>query len=60
MISCDRCGYMQLKRDAECDACGRMTKRERRLWIARGVVSVWAVIVGVVVFGQLKGLAALA
>lgn len=29
-ISCEHCGFMQLKRDAYCDQCGRMTARERK------------------------------
>lgn len=36
-IACDHCGYLQLKRDTECDQCGRMTRRERNLWIAKGI-----------------------
>lgn len=29
-ISCNHCGYMQLKRDEYCDRCGRMTERAKR------------------------------
>lgn len=36
-ISCDHCGYMQLKRDSECAKCGRMTRRERDRWTAKGI-----------------------
>lgn len=36
-ISCHHCGYMQLKRDAECEKCGRMTPRERDRWTAKGI-----------------------
>lgn len=36
-IACDHCGFRQLKRDTECEACGRMTRRERNRWIAKAV-----------------------
>ena len=29
-ISCNHCGFMQLKRDKTCDKCGRLTAREGR------------------------------
>lgn len=58
-ISCDHCGFMQLKRDSECDACGRMTKRERRVWVMRGIVTVVTLLVGIVVYEQIKGLSGL-
>lgn len=33
-ISCDHCGYMQLKSDVDCDRCGRMTKRAKtKAWV---------------------------
>jgi hypothetical protein len=36
-IACDHCGHLLLKRDTECEVCGRMTRRERQLWIAKAV-----------------------
>ncbi len=56
-IACDHCGYLQLKRDTECDACGRMTRRERNLWIAKAVQIGLIVLVGVFMYARLKGLA---
>lgn len=56
-IACDHCGYLQLKRDTECDRCGRITKRERSLWIARGIQ--FAIIAMFWLYGyfKIKGLA---
>lgn len=51
-IACNYCGYLQLKRDTECDQCGRMTSRERNLWIARGVKL--AVIAVAFIYGYFK------
>jgi hypothetical protein len=31
-ISCEHCGFMQLKRDQVCENCGEMTARAKRLW----------------------------
>jgi hypothetical protein len=28
-ISCDRCAHLLLRRDAYCDVCGHMARRER-------------------------------
>ena len=36
-ISCQHCGYLQLKRDATCDQCGAFTARERERLIAKGI-----------------------
>lgn len=51
-IACEHCGYLQLKRDTECDQCGHMTRRERNLWIAKGIQ--FAVIGLVVLYGYFK------
>lgn len=56
-IACDHCGYLQLKRDTECYACGRMTRRERSRWIAKAVQLGVIVLVGVFMYAKLKGLA---
>lgn len=54
-IACDYCGHMLLKRDAECEMCGRMTRKERRLWIAKaiqlGIVLAASVVIYVTVTG---------
>lgn len=56
-ISCHHCGFMQLKRDIECEGCGRLTRRGRRqlvLWsLNLGVV----LVVGLVFYWKVKGLA---
>lgn len=51
-IACEHCGYLQLKRDTECDQCGRMTRRERNPWIAKRIQ--FAVIGLVALFGYFK------
>jgi len=56
-IACDHCGYLQLKRDTECDACGRMTRRERHRWIAKAVQLGVILVVGAVFLAKVKGLA---
>jgi ribosomal protein L37E len=47
-IACDHCGHMLLKRDEYCEACERMTRRERRLWMAKAFQL--AVVLGVSAF----------
>ena len=56
-IACDHCGHMLLKRDTECEACGRMTRRERRLWIAKALQIGLVLLVVAFVYFKLKGLA---
>lgn len=56
-IACDHCGFLQLKRDTECEACGRMTRRERTRWIVKAVQLGTIVLVGVFMYAKLKGLA---
>lgn len=55
-IACDHCGQLQLKCDTECERCGRMTRRERNLWIAKTVQIGVIVLVGVFMYAKLKGL----
>jgi hypothetical protein len=55
-IACEHCGYLQLKRDTECDTCGRMTRRERSRWIAKGIQLAIMVAVGLYGYFKLKGL----
>ncbi|MBD7987099.1 hypothetical protein H9645_03565 [Luteimonas sp. Sa2BVA3] len=55
-ISCDYCGFMQLKRDRECEGCGRLTRRERRLWIAKSIQVGIVLVVGFVFYARVKGL----
>ena len=57
-IACDYCGFLQLKRDTECEACGRMTRRERNLWIAKAVQIGVIVLVGAVLLAKAKGVGA--
>lgn len=57
-IACDYCGFLQLKRDTECEACGRMTRRERNLWIAKAMQIGVIVLVGAVLLAKAKGLGA--
>lgn len=45
-IACDYCGHLLLKRDTECEACGRMTRRERKLWVARAAQVGFILIIG--------------
>lgn len=54
-ISCDHCGHMLLKRDIECEACGRMTRRERHLWVAKAVQLGVILLVAAFVYANLKG-----
>lgn len=56
-IACDHCGFLQLKRDTECEACGRMTHRERNRWIAKVVQLGVILLVGAFMYAKLKGLA---
>lgn len=56
-IACQHCGYLQLKRDLQCDACGRMTRRERNLWIAKAVQIGVILMVGIFMYTKIKGLA---
>lgn len=53
-ISCDHCGHMLLKRDTECEACGRMTRRERHLWVAKAVQLGVILLVAAFVYANLK------
>lgn len=55
-IACDHCGYLQLKRDRECDQCGRMTRRERNRWIAKGIQLGVILLASVYGYVRLKGL----
>ena len=43
-ISCQHCGFMQLKRDTTCDGCGRLTARAGRKLVA-GFVYICALLV---------------
>lgn len=56
-IACDHCGYLQLKRDTECDACGRITRRERSRWIAKAIQISVVLVAGAVMYAKIKGLA---
>lgn len=50
------CEQLQLKRDTECDHCGRITRRERNLWIARGIVLTVIGLIALYGYLQIKGL----
>lgn len=56
-IACDHCGHMLLKRDTDCEVCGRMTRRERNLWIAKAVQIGIVLIVFAFIYLKVKGLA---
>ena len=56
-ISCHHCGFMQLKRDTECERCGRLTKRGRRQLVLWSVNLAVVLTVGFVFYSQVKGLA---
>lgn len=53
-IACDHCGHLVRKRDTECEVCGRMTRRERNLWIAKGVQIGLVLIVGATMYFKIK------
>ncbi|QDW65817.1 hypothetical protein [Luteimonas granuli] len=53
-ISCDHCGHMSLKRDTECEVCGRMTRRERRLWIEKVMQLGVILLIAAFVYAKLK------
>jgi uncharacterized paraquat-inducible protein A len=53
-ISCSHCGYLQLKRDTECERCGRMTARARNRMIAWLVRVGLVVVVGLVLMAKVK------
>lgn len=56
-IACDHCGHLLLKRDIACEVCGRMTRRERNLWIAKALQIGLILLVGAVVYFKVtKGL----
>lgn len=56
-IVCTHCGHMLLKRDTECEVCGRMTRRERRLWIAKAVQIGVVLVAFAFIYVKVKGLA---
>ena len=55
--ACDHCGYLQLKRDTQCEGCGRMTRRERVRWIAKTIQIGIVVLVVAMVYSRINGLA---
>lgn len=55
-IACDHCGYLQLRRDTDFDQCGRLTRRERNLWIAKAIQIAIILVVGLCCF-KIKGVA---
>jgi len=56
-IACDHCGYLQLKRDTECDTCGRITRRERDRRIAKCIQIGVVLAAGALMYAKIKGLA---
>lgn len=46
-------GKLQLKRDTECEACGRITRRERNRWIAKLVQLGVILLVGAFMYAKL-------
>lgn len=55
-IACEHCGYLQLKRDLTCDACGRMTRREKRRWAVIAIQAAVLLLVGLYVYAKIGGL----
>lgn len=55
-IACDHCGYLQLKRDTECDQCGRLTRRERNLWVTKAIQLAIILVAGLYWYFSIKGL----
>ena len=55
-IVCTHCGHMLLKRDTECEVCGRMTRRERTLWIAKAVQIAVVLAVSAFIYFKVRGL----
>ena len=55
-IACDHCGHMLLKRDNECEVCGRITSRELILGIAKVVQIGVALIVFAFMYFKVKRL----
>ena len=51
-ISCPHCGYLQLKRDTECDRCGRLTAREKNRLVATAIYV--GVVLAIVAVGYWK------
>ena len=47
IISCDHCGFMQLKRDEYCEQCGSITAREKKKIMVSFVYYTVIAIVGV-------------
>lgn len=56
-IVCAHCGYLQLKRDTACDRCGRMTRRERNLWITKGIQLAAIIVAALYGYFKIKELA---
>lgn len=56
-IACDLCGHLLLKRDTECEVCGRMTRRERNLWTAKAIQIGVVLVAFAFIYLKIKGLA---
>lgn len=56
-ISCDHCGYMQLKSDVDCDQCGRMTARAKRKMWAGLIGAGTTVLVALLFYARVKAIA---
>lgn len=54
-IACDHCGVLQLKRDIECESCHRLTRRGRRRLVAWSLQFGAILVVGLILYGNLKG-----
>lgn len=55
--ACDHCGHLLLKRDTECEVCGRMTRRERNLWTAKAIQIGVVLVAFAFIYLKIKGLA---
>jgi len=55
-IACDHCGHMLLKRHSECEACGCMTRRGKRLFVAKAIQIGIFLVASAWVFLTIKGL----
>lgn len=56
-IACVQCGYMQLKRDTDCDRCGQMTERAKKKLVVKLVYMAVVAVVAVIGYFKIQGIA---
>ena len=57
-IFCDHCGFLQLKRDIECEGCQRLTRRGRRQVVAWSLQLGAILVVGLLIYWKTQGVTA--